>query len=251
MCGETAVHLHHLHQHRGLSPRVRGNRRPRRRRCASDRSIPACAGKPAIISTLNPLRMVYPRVCGETLHRYGHPGHRRGLSPRVRGNPSPPTKFTTCAWSIPACAGKPEKMRLLRSKRRVYPRVCGETQELAVFDHLYPGLSPRVRGNPRLAHQWQRRLWSIPACAGKPSQHRRHHKKNAVYPRVCGETAVARALALPLLGLSPRVRGNLRPSVFHFLQPGSIPACAGKPWPPRRPRRHNGVYPRVCGETWW
>ena len=50
-------------------------------------------------------------------------------------------------------------------------------------------------------------------------------------------------------GLSPRVRGNLKPFHFVVYDGRSIPACAGEPItdfviliPPR-------VYPRVCGGT--
>ena len=51
---------------------------------------------------------------------------------------------------------------------RVYPRVCGGTAFVFLTGVLFPGLSPRVRGNrfqgqPR--HPW---AGSIPACAGEP-----------------------------------------------------------------------------------
>ena len=51
------------------------------------------------------------------------------------------------------------------------------------------------------------------------------------------------------LGLSPRVRGNQSIPMLTFTQGGSIPACAGEPMVPARPRNSNGVYPRVCGGT--
>ena len=73
----------------GLSPRVRGNRAGTRRRAGSCRSIPACAGEPAIFYLRRSATAVYPRVCGGT--EAGQRGRVRqlGLSPRVRGNPGP------------------------------------------------------------------------------------------------------------------------------------------------------------------
>ena len=50
------------------------------------------------------------------------------------------------------------------------------------------GLSPRVRGNPRLAEKGLCRRWSIPACAGEPHCTDTRRMSVAVYPRVCGGT---------------------------------------------------------------
>ena len=73
------------------------------------------------------------------------------------------------------------------------------------------GLSPRVRGNlpgPAAVNGGQR---SIPACAGEPGLRPIKSRHTLVYPRVCGGTCIVIALETPLLGLSPRVRGNLCP----------------------------------------
>ena len=70
-----------------------------------------------------------------------------------------------------------------------------------------------------------------------------------VYPRVCGGTPVDGAVQEKVMGLSPRVRGNLgapRPAVP---PPRSIPACAGEPRPALVPASSLEVYPRVCGGT--
>ena len=53
-------------------------------------------------------RAVYPRVCGGTRPRTGNGPPPPGLSPRVRGNPSPDRERAAAAGSIPACAGEPE-----------------------------------------------------------------------------------------------------------------------------------------------
>ena len=50
-------------------------------------------------------------------------------------------------------------------------------------------------------------------------------------------------------GLSPRMRGYLKPPVLGELDGGSIPADAGLPSPSRRPAGKPEVYPRGCGAT--
>ena len=49
-----------------LSPRVRGNQRQWRLQACRKRSIPACAGEPAMTSPNRRIDRVYPRVCGGT-----------------------------------------------------------------------------------------------------------------------------------------------------------------------------------------
>ena len=50
-------------------------------------------------------------------------------------------------------------------------------------------------------------------------------------------------------GLSPRVRGNLRPALPGQFPERSIPACAGEPSVAQADRHPVWVYPRVCGGT--
>ena len=70
-----------------------------------------------------------------------------------------------------------------------------------------------------------------------------------VYPRVCGgTTAFTSSHSLPV-GLSPRVRGNLRHRVSVALVNRSIPACAGEPYSHGGGEWRVQVYPRVCGGT--
>ena len=51
------------------------------------------------------------------------------------------------------------------------------------------------------------------------------------------------------MGLSPRVRGNLRLAPARIAVPRSIPACAGEPQLPHCANLLKTVYPRVCGGT--
>ncbi len=69
VCGGTQCRLHYKISAYGLSPRVRGNL-SRPAACAGAyRSIPACAGEPAVSTSGLPVTKVYPRVCGGTRRR--------------------------------------------------------------------------------------------------------------------------------------------------------------------------------------
>ena len=71
------------------------------------RSIPACAGEPALLYGCVEFWRVYPRVCGGTTGKRPAVVTGRGLSPRVRGNPGDPAQMSAIRRSIPACAGEP------------------------------------------------------------------------------------------------------------------------------------------------
>ena len=174
---------------------------------------------------------------------------KTGLSPRVRGNPTAPARRCRPAGSIPACAGEPVQCRPHGSQHRVYPRVCGGTPSSSGGITPYPGLSPRVRGNPygHSAPVCQR--GSIPACAGEPWSRPTGMARHTVYPRVCGGTAVVGGAVILPDGLSPRVRGN-HPRRRKLIRPvRSIPACAGEPGDQNQQPHGEQVYPRVCGGT--
>ena len=87
VCGGTDISELHRTARYGLSPRVRGNRRATAQAVYLYRSIPACAGEPIASGSTRVGRGVYPRVCGGTVYTLVARTNRRGLSPRVRGNP--------------------------------------------------------------------------------------------------------------------------------------------------------------------
>ena len=154
---------------------------------------------------------------------------RKGLSPRVRGNPSNDGRTSCGPRSIPACAGEPSVAPALDGACGVYPRVCGGTRCLNIAMTVSAGLSPRVRGNQMRRHSDLFDARSIPACAGEPSAAATERRRPGVYPRVCGGTARVDRGKLGLEGLSPRVRGNHLHEVEPVASQGSIPACAGEP----------------------
>ena len=219
------------HQHRGLSPRVRGSRVGGGRATVYIGSIPACAGEPYSGNQSRSAKSVYPRVCGGAPSASKSLSAFYGLSPRVRGSPLEELEEAHTVRSIPACAGEPWSRRRSGSGSRVYPRVCGGAAlGLGNGQHL-AGLSPRVRGSPCHGTRIYNERRSIPACAGEPRSPRSHAGRHGVYPRVCGG---ATSLPLPcdwLRGLSPRVRGSPGIPVSLAGWRGSIPACAGEPPP--------------------
>ena len=289
VCGGTAFPVCPLRAAGGLSPRVRGNLVDYQQLSAAGRSIPACAGdpgatrpgnvstrsipacageppgrrprrnshwvyprvcgEPAIRQPGQSIVKVYPRVCGGTVRRAFRSVLLKGLSPRVRGNQSGVTNRAAAIGSIPACAGEPTKSGAADYAARVYPRVCGGTSARRAKQDTSAGLSPRVRGNPLGTTAMTVGARSIPACAGEPISLGITTICESVYPRVCGGTAYHRRKSLKQQGLSPRVRGNRLRAKEVVGGVGSIPACAGEPFPIRRPPYAGMVYPRVCGGT--
>ena len=152
----------------GLSPRVRGNPGRRNAPFQPIRSIPACAGEPAVEPSLPAGPGVYPRVCGGTSSVSSGTPIIPGLSPRVRGN----HRWPGSRQDAP----------------RSYPRVCGGTLRAMMLDIGRMGLSPRVRGNPKQPTGDRIGYRSIPACAGEPRPTRLQSEPDEVYPRVCGGT---------------------------------------------------------------
>ena len=249
VCGGTAIKAFGDEARKGLSPRVRGNLTlPRLLRNAPG-SIPACAGEPIRVPCVVISISVYPRVCGGTIGIDGLESKAGGLSPRVRGNLHYTRYIRGDKRSIPACAGEPPTFVRVRNELSVYPRVCGGTNESNVRKRSFTGLSPRVRGNPVQDGGERLACGSIPACAGEPTAYTSPVHTSKVYPRVCGGTRSGRGFIRPSRGLSPRVRGNPRPSKASITKGRSIPACAGEPFASSTCQSDEEVYPRVCGGT--
>ena len=90
----------------------------------------------------------------------------RGLSPRVRGHPTPRVLLGKLKGSIPACAGASSTSSGSLSSGGVYPRVCGGILLVVTRASISPGLSPRVRGHQIIERVELKEKGSIPACAG-------------------------------------------------------------------------------------
>ena len=131
----------------GLSPRMRGNQSSELGGVASTGSIPAHAGEPPNPNGRSPAARVYPRACGGTDVKWNEGILARGLSPRMRGNPSRSADVLAEAGSIPAHAGEPPEGQRPRRRDKVYPRACGGTWVQLTGLKRHGGLSPRMRGN--------------------------------------------------------------------------------------------------------
>ena len=229
LCGGTARLSINPARCGGLSPPVRGNQAGLGRGVNPFRSIPACAGEPAG-SSLGFLRLpVYPRLCGGTSTRTGRGMRGAGLSPPVRGNPS--------------------RRRPRFPGAGVYPRLCGGTWAKVSAMPMTTGLSPPVRGNPAAVESGGLADRSIPACAGEPRTLESIESYWAVYPRLCGGTALTTRSCGSVCGLSPPVRGNHQPVKANPEYRRSIPACAGEPVGQTQSPAADTVYPRLCGGT--
>ena len=192
---------------------------------------------------------VYPRACGGTGGWRGSIGSSGGLSPRLRGNPPGHAGGVGSGRSIPALAGEPRVDGRPRAPAAVYPRACGGTFLDVIRHRADAGLSPRLRGNPHRDLGSTRGRRSIPALAGEPVGGAVRSGSSTVYPRACGGTVSATAETSRAVGLSPRLRGNLRSGDDRGHLRGSIPALAGEPGTGRRTPRPSRVYPRACGGT--
>ena len=228
-CGGTIFHCFEQACPKGLSPRVRGNRRSTSLRWSESGSIPARAGEPevSVASMLN--SRVYPRACGGTRWQVFDCHRKTGLSPRVRGNRCGGKLVPRIFGSIPARAGEPVARHVSRLHARVYPRACGGTRRKKSSVAFGAGLSPRVRGNPQITSSAGTQQGSIPARAGEPVIFVHTMKPAGVYPRACGGTANGTCLAASPRGLSPRVRGNPDQILRGDGGRRSIPARAGEP----------------------
>ena len=207
-CGGTGIFDVEHPRAEGLSPPVRGNRRPSCRPELRGGSIPARAGEPGWLGSCLLLSGVYPRPCGGTLLGIERGTVGLGLSPPVRGNPARSPALVLGRGSIPARAGEPAMCSTIPNETRVYPRPCGGTCHSTQGYDSPQGLSPPVRGNRLHADVRASLVRSIPARAGEPTALRERYIDCEVYPRPCGGTHQARTDSFAVLGLSPPVRGN-------------------------------------------
>ena len=89
VCGATAAQQAFDKAEEGLSPRVWGNQEGEDEERRKARSIPTCVGQPIHRAITQPMRGVYPHVCGATEEQQRADVTTTGLSPRVWGNPPP------------------------------------------------------------------------------------------------------------------------------------------------------------------
>ena len=213
----------------GLSPLARGNHLRRPAVGVGLRSIPAGAGEPSSIQSLQACGQVYPRWRG--------------------GNPLGHLFNTISHGSIPAGAGEPNPLRQSSGQAAVYPRWRGGTVTRTNAVSEGQGLSPLARGNPHAVRKYGLEQRSIPAGAGEPAHAANPSNTQAVYPRWRGGTSVCTLTLVPGAGLSPLARGNRRRFAGRGCRAGSIPAGAGEPGIDAPQNGIDEVYPRWRGGT--
>ena len=187
-CGGTRTLMPSTRFASGLSPRVRGNPTAVTSIYARERSIPARAGEPYLLTVPDSSHAVYPRACGGTDGHCGGRGAAQGLSPRVRGNPSRVDLLVPLPGSIPARAGEPAGCLRTRMTTGSIPARAGEPPGWRT-GHSWTQVYPRACGGnlTRLA-QARNNLGSIPARAGEPLPSASPMCMWSVYPRACGGT---------------------------------------------------------------
>ena len=125
----------------------------------------------------------------------------------------------------------------------------GENLGISAYDAQGQGSSPRGRGKRILDARFGGQVGLIPAWAGKTGAVQVETGKPRAHPRVGGENSTPLAASWAVMGSSPRGRGKRAHSLRLALQPGLIPAWAGKTPCSRAPSGLPPAHPRVGGEN--
>ncbi len=214
---------------RGLSPRARGNQRHCLPKLKTGGPIPAGAGEPCRAARPCGPAGAYPRGRGGTRFPAPRPPRVDGLSPRARGNPDEHERRRARCGPIPAGAGEPTQSISSATPITAYPRGRGGTEAVGERREAEQGLSPRARGNHKLALPEATISGPIPAGAGEPGTPAPFRDLLMAYPRGRGGTTDQELADFFELGLSPRARGNRPDAPAARASRGPIPAGAGEP----------------------
>ena len=152
-----------------------------------------------------------------------------GSSPLTRGKPASGLGIPWGSGLIPAHAGKTMRRTRSRTKVGAHPRSRGENRvltEVQLFGH-----------------------WLIPAHAGKTDVTRARCCVTGAHPRSRGENTHPRLGIVGGRGSSPLTRGKPVETVGEVLDPGLIPAHAGKTTRGVLRARRAWAHPRSRGEN--
>ena len=151
----------------GSSPHARGKRPLQHPNGASNRLIPACAGKTKRNRAIFVRLPAHPRMRGENASAYIKSLLGDGSSPHARGKPGRGLRRLAVVRLIPACAGKTALPSLSALSIRAHPRMRGENGSMSVLMMGRVGSSPHARGKQAGAGELAADVRLIPACAGK------------------------------------------------------------------------------------
>ena len=208
-CGADAKLRAGAHQDMGSSPQVRGRLGEVVLEQASDRLIPAGAGKtdPRCCHSRGP--WAHPRRCGADGTSSEPRSSSRGSSPQVRGRHPPRQGRQRPVRLIPAGAGQTGHGHQPARPSSAHPRRCGADLAAWMPSGAFAGSSPQVRGRLRPVARGRHDGGLIPAGAGQTDGEGRCDDRHGAHPRRCGADSSVMVLSCLLLGSSPQVRGRL------------------------------------------
>ena len=132
---------------------------------------------------------------------------------------------------------------------RAHPRSRGENWRASVASRSPTGSSPLTRGKHPLVRGTFAVGGLIPAHAGKTGRGQDPRRKRGAHPRSRGENTANQASAFCDPGSSPLTRGKRRSAISALLEPGLIPAHAGKTSSSRATSATYRAHPRSRGEN--
>ena len=172
-----------------------------------------------------------------------------GSSPLTRGKPHLGAYLEVRLRLIPAHAGKTYAIVGLSPVMRAHPRSRGENFAAPVSTSRHLGSSPLTRGKPPRPDHRRDRGRLIPAHAGKTQIASMSGRSLGAHPRSRGENAAEETAVDIHLGSSPLTRGKRRGPQNGLLDPGLIPAHAGKTRSRSRSMKNPRAHPRSRGEN--
>ena len=170
----------------------------------------------------------HPRSRGENRLRVSNRTAGDGSSPLTRGKRGFACFRSLFCRLIPAHAGKTSPARRASSVTRAHPRSRGENAKDAWLGNIDTGSSPLTRGKPPQERCRDSGGGLIPAHAGKTGDVEEWPRVPSAHPRSRGENALSYWPPRRRTGSSPLTRGKRAHSLRLALQPGLIPAHAGK-----------------------
>ena len=150
---------------------------------------------------------------------------------------------------IPAHAGKTLFQQAEQIRVGAHPRSRGENLGGLVENRARQGSSPLTRGKPRKRGAGQDRRRLIPAHAGKTARERDADGGVGAHPRSRGENDYHEHMSALTSGSSPLTRGKRVSRVVDLIDPGLIPAHAGKTHHVTVDATGTRAHPRSRGEN--
>ena len=173
---------------------------------------------------------------------------KMGSSPRMRGTPGRPSRYSSAIRIIPAHAGNTSRSHRLPACWRDHPRACGEHCSRFFKGQFVEGSSPRMRGTHRDGADDGDPTRIIPAHAGNTGPLSAVWHSRQDHPRACGEHPDGTTQIVTQLGSSPRMRGTLSYPREPRASTGIIPAHAGNTVHGIPAMPPSWDHPRACGE---